>query len=231
MGLRDSGERARLGAPGFAVIHTNTAPRLAPVAKTERPIETSWRVAPPVLKGAGVTLRELRLSDAPSLLAFLTTEEVTRFISPPPTTIAGFERFIEWTHRERAAGHYVCFGIVPDGYDQAVGLFQVRQLNGTFQTAEWGFAMGSNFWGSGIFIESARAVVAFTFTAIGAERLEARSCVQNGRGNGALQKLGATREGVLRQSFLRNGEYHDQVLWSIVGADWREWLSTAPGTH
>ena len=33
-----------------------------------------------------------------------------------------------------------------------------------------------------------------------------------------LQKLGATREGVLRQSFLRNGEYHDQVLWSIVGA-------------
>ena len=56
----------------------------------------------------------------------LNTEEVTRFISPPPTTLAGFERFIEWTHRERAAGNYVCFGIVPDGYDQAVGLFQVR---------------------------------------------------------------------------------------------------------
>lgn len=213
------------------MIHANTPPRIAAVPKTEPPIETNWRAMLPVLKGTGVTLRELRLSDAPSLLAFLITEEVTRFISPPPTTIAGFERFIEWTHRGRAAGHYVCFGIVPDGYDRAVGLFQVRQLNGNFQTAEWGFAMGSNFWGSGIFIESARAVVAFTFAAIGAERLEARSCVQNGRGNGALQKLGATREGVLRQSFLRNGEYHDQVLWSIVGADWREWLSAAPGTH
>ena len=42
----------------------------------------------------------------------------------------------------------------------------------------------------------------------------------------ALQKLGAIREGVLRQSFLRNGEYHDQVLWSIVGGDWREWMGT-----
>jgi RimJ/RimL family protein N-acetyltransferase len=208
------------------VIHTNTAPDVMPARTSDRRDATNWRAALPVLAAKGVTLRELRLSDAPSLLAFLTTEEVTRFISPPPTTIAGFERFIEWTHRERAAGHYVCFGIVPDGYDQAVGIFQVRQLNGSFHTAEWGFAMGSNFWGTGLFIESARAVVEFTFAAIGAERLEARSCVQNGRGNGALQKLGAMREGVLRQSFLRNGEYHDQVLWSIVGADWREWMGT-----
>jgi RimJ/RimL family protein N-acetyltransferase len=208
------------------VIHTNTAPDVMPALTSDRRDATNWRAALPVLAAKGVTLRELRLSDAPSLLAFLTTEEVTRFISPPPTTIAGFERFIEWTHRERAAGHYVCFGIVPDGYDQAVGIFQVRQLNGSFHTAEWGFAMGSNFWGTGLFIESARAVVEFTFAAIGAERLEARSCVQNGRGNGALQKLGAMREGVLRQSFLRNGDYHDQVLWSIVGADWREWMGT-----
>jgi len=209
------------------VIHTETKPGTARVAPKAAPVApparaTNWRTAVPMLKGAGVTLREVRLSDAPSLLAFLNTEEVTRFISPPPTTVAGFERFIEWTHRERAAGNYVCFGIVPDGYDQAVGLFQVRQLNASFQTAEWGFAMGSNFWGTGLFIESARAVVTFTFTAIGVDRLEARSCVQNGRGNGALQKLGATREGVLRQSFLRNTEYHDQVLWALLAADWRQ---------
>ncbi len=191
-------------------------------------VTSNWQSALPVLRATGVMLRELRLADAPSLLAFLTTEEVTRFISPPPSTIAGFERFIEWTHRERAAGHYVCFGIVPEGYEHAVGLFQVRQLNGSFQTAEWGFAMGSNFWGTGVFIESARAVVGFTFGTFGAERLEARSCVQNGRGNGALQKLGATREGVLRQSFMRNGAYHDQVLWAIVGAEWRAWISVTP---
>ncbi len=217
------------------MIQTDAKPgvaRVAPVTGSkEPPAASNWRIALPVLKAKGVTLRELRLSDAPSLLAFLTTEEVTRFISPPPTTVAGFERFIEWTHRERAAGNYVCFGIVPDGYDQAVGLFQVRQLNASFQTAEWGFAMGSNFWGTGIFIEAARAIVAFTFTSIGVDRLEARSCVQNGRGNGALQKLGATREGVLRQSFLRNAEYHDQVLWAIVAADWRTWPTGGSQTH
>jgi RimJ/RimL family protein N-acetyltransferase len=195
-------------------------------------VTSNWRASLPVLQAKGVTLRELRLSDAPSLLAFLTTEEVTRFISPPPTTIAGFERFIEWTNRERAAGHYVCYGIVPAGYEQAVGLFQVRQLAPSFETAEWGFAMGSSFWGTGLFVESARAIIAFAFETIGCNRLEARSCVQNGRGNGALQKLGASREGVLHKSFLREGEYHDQVLWSIVESDWREWMRTdAPVTH
>src|SRR6187551_3259957 len=98
--------------------------------------ETNWRQALPVLSGSMVTLRELRLSDAPSLLAMLATEEVARFISPPPTTVDGFERFIAWTHRERAAGNYVCFGVVPHGMDTAVGIFQIRQLEPGFGTAE-----------------------------------------------------------------------------------------------
>ena len=207
------------------MIHTSATHQAAAPAKPSRqqPLAADFRKALPVLNGRGVTLRELRLSDAASLLAFLSTEEVSRFISPPPTTTAGFERFIEWTRRERAEGRYLCFGIVPSGFDQAVGLFQVRALNGSFDVSEWGFAMGSNFWGTGLFVESARVVIDFAFDMIGVGRLEARSSVQNGRGNGALKKLGATREGVLRKSFLRDGEYHDQVLWSLVASDWRQW--------
>ena len=110
-----------------------------------------------------MTLRELRLSDAPSLLAMLTTEEVARFISPPPTTVEGFERFIAWTHRERAAGNYVCFAVVPHGMDTAIGIFQVRQLEPGFGTAEWGFAIGSAFWGTGVFLDGAEMVVDFAF--------------------------------------------------------------------
>ncbi|MDE3153994.1 MAG: GNAT family N-acetyltransferase, partial [Acidobacteriota bacterium] len=52
-------------------------------------------------------------------------------------------------------------------------------------------------------------------------RLEARAAVRNGRGNGALRKLGAVQEGVLRRSFLRHGEYLDQVLWTILADEWR----------
>lgn len=182
---------------------------------------TDWRQALPVLTGSMVTLRELRLADAPSLLAMLSTEEVSRFISPPPTTVEGFERFIAWTHRERAAGNYVCFAVVPHGMDTAIGIFQVRQLEPGFGTAEWGFAIGSAFWGSGVFLDAAKMVVNFAFDVIGTHRLEARAAVANGRGNGALRKVGATQEGILRKSFLRNGEYLDQTLWTILDEDWR----------
>src|SRR5919109_4934308 len=75
-------------------------------------VGTDWRKVLPVLKGEGITLRELRISDATSLLALLTTEEVTRFISPPPTTVEGFERFIAWAQREREAGRDACFAVV-----------------------------------------------------------------------------------------------------------------------
>jgi RimJ/RimL family protein N-acetyltransferase len=182
---------------------------------------SGWRQALPVLTGSMVTLREMKLSDAPALLAMLSSEEVSRFISPPPTTVEGFERFIAWTHRERAAGNYICFAVVPHGMDTAIGIFQVRQLEPGFATAEWGFALGSAFWGTGMFLDGARLVVDFAFEAVGAHRLEARAAVANGRGNGALRKIGAIQEGVLRKSFLRNGEYLDQTLWTILDDDWR----------
>jgi RimJ/RimL family protein N-acetyltransferase len=160
----------------------------------------------------------------------LTTEEVSRFISPPPTTVEGFERFIAWTHRQRVAGQYVCFAIVPRGADHAVGLFQVRSLEPGFGNAEWGFALAVEYWGTGMFMDGAQLAVDFAFEVIGVHRLEARAALRNGRGNGALRKLGAVMEGVLRRSFLRNGEYLDQALWTILSDDWRETRAVAgPG--
>jgi RimJ/RimL family protein N-acetyltransferase len=181
---------------------------------------SDWRRHVPHLAGKQVMLRELRTSDAPSLLAMLTTEEVARFISPPPTTVEGFERFIAWTHARRAAGEYVCFAVVPNGTDTAVGIFQVRQLDPSFTTAEWGFALGSAYWGTGVFMDAAALTLRFAFESIGVHRMEARAAIRNGRGNGALAKIGAVREGFLRKSFLRDGEYLDQAIWSIVREDW-----------
>ena len=194
----------------------------AAVSPGHRVVSSDWRDALPVLAGAMVTLRELELGDAPSLLALLTTAEVARFISPPPTTVEGFERFILWAQRERQQGTYVCFAVVPHGMTTAVGLFQVRQMEPRFATAEWGFALGSAFWGTGIFADGAKLTVDFTFDVIGSARLEARAAVANGRGNGALRKIGAVQEAVLRKSFLCEGQYVDQTLWSIVQSEWRQ---------
>jgi ribosomal-protein-alanine N-acetyltransferase len=198
-----------------------TVPTLQPATTTEI-TSTDWKERLPVLSGRQVVLREMRTSDATSLFSLLTAEEVSRFISPPPTTVEGFERFIAWTHRQRSAGAYACFAVTLKGFDTAIGIFQVRESERGFGTAEWGFAIGSPFWGTGVFQEGAELVLEFAFDTLNVHRLEARAAVRNGRGSRALLKVGAVPEGVLRKSFLRNGQYLDQLLYAIVEDDWRE---------
>ena len=82
--------------------------------------------------------------------------------------------------------------------------------------------MAREYWGTGIFSEGAAFVLDFAFNVVGAHRIEARAALRNGRGNGALKKLGAVHECVLRRSFLKNGEYLDQSLWTILAEDWMQ---------
>lgn len=186
-----------------------------------------WRAGLPELVGSLVVLRELRAGDAPSLHEALATPEIARFISPTPTSVEGFERFIAWTHRQRSAGHYVCFAVVPRGCDTPVGLFQVRCREHGFSTAEWGFAIAREFWGSGVFIDGAKLVLRFTFETLGTRRLEARAALANQRGGAALCKVGAMREAILRRSLQRGGERLDQALWTILAEEWRGTRSLA----
>jgi RimJ/RimL family protein N-acetyltransferase len=181
-----------------------------------------WRVALPQLIGRRVKLREPQAADATALFSLLSTEEVSRFIAPPPPTVEGFERYVSWTRRQRAAGQYICYAILPLRADAPIGLIHVRALGPGFAIADWGGAIGAEFWGTGLFSEAAELVLDFAFDVLGTHRLEARAALCNRRGNGVIKKLGAQREGVLRHAFLRNGDYVDQVLWSILDDDWKK---------
>lgn len=185
------------------------------------PFPSDWRQSVPVLCGERVTLREVQPSDAASLCGLLTTREVARFIHVPPATVDEFEQFIVRARELRLAGTSVCFAVTLKGFDTAIGIFQVRATTADRSIAEWGFALGSPFWGTGLFREAAGLVLQFVFDVIGVHRLEATAAVRNGRGNRALQKMGAVQEGVLRETFCRDGHYQDEALYAILDADWR----------
>ena len=183
-------DKLPLGRP-----HDVTAPRTAVSAPASTAVVTTdWRDALPVLTGTNFTLRELRMSDAPSLFALLTTEEVARFISPPPSTVEALRALHLWAARQRAAGTYACFAVTLDDSDTAVGIFQLRSPDRASHRG-MGLCAGSPFWGTGIFEKGATLVMDFAFETVGVHRLEARAAVRNGRGNGALRKIGAVQEG------------------------------------
>jgi ribosomal-protein-alanine N-acetyltransferase len=183
--------------------------------------QADWRTALPELRGERVTLRELRATDAASLSAELNVAEVRRFMWAPPPNVAAFQRFVEWAHAERATGKYICYGVVPRGEEHACGVFELRQLQPAFFRGELGFVLSPRVWGQGVFREGARLMLDFAVDVVRVHRIEARAAVDNDRGNAALKKLGATREGRLRQAFVRDDRLVDQYLWAILASEWR----------
>lgn len=170
-----------------------------------------------------MAVREVVCADAPVLAELLTDALVVEHVSAPPQSVRAFEGFIAWSQRERSLGRGVCFGIVPRGLEAAVGIIQIRALDPTScVTAEWGFALAGAFWSTGTFIEAANLVAGFAFDGMNVHRLEARAVESNGRGNGALQKLGAKPEGSLHHGFKRPEGYDTQIMWGLTADDWRQ---------
>ena len=180
-----------------------------------------WRRGLPELSDGVVTLRALRARDAHALVAHLNDPEVVRYIAAPPTNVATMARFVRWTHAERRRGMLRCYGIVPAGTAMPVGIVQVWPIERDFSTAEWGFALGRAYWGSGVFRRAARLFLDALFSEVGVHRLEARAVDVNARGNRAFARLGATRDGLLRSGFRDGSCYRDQIMWSILAPEWQ----------
>jgi ribosomal-protein-alanine N-acetyltransferase len=180
-----------------------------------------WQRQLPTLAGSSVLLRQIRTADAASLLMLLGADEVARYIPPPPATMAAFVEMIQGALDRQRQGRSALFAVVAPATDVAVGIVQIRFLEGDCRTAEWGVALGAPYWGRGLFTEAAAIIARFAFETMGVERLEARSRVDNARANAAFRKIGAVLEGVLRQTIEHDGRRYDQCLWSILAGERR----------
>ncbi len=221
----DLDAEAQLGT-GVAAIHRTT------LSDSTLAATAAWRAELPVLSGRLVTLREPNTHDVGALFDVLSMADATRFALDEPVTEFGVQQLIDRAARDRSAGIAFTYVVTLTSARTVVGLVQVRQLDPTFEAAEWECTLAPSSRGNGVFLEAARLAGSLAFGTIGAHRLEARVLLQNGRANGALRKLGAVQEGVLRRSVRRQGEYVDQVLWSMLKEDWGDhWMSTAPRVH
>jgi RimJ/RimL family protein N-acetyltransferase len=193
---------------------------------------TSWKDELPVLVGRTVTLREPVAQDVDPFVVLLSEPDATRFCVDGPATAAALDAMIARAVADRASGRGFTYAVTLTASQSVAGLLQVRQLDPAFEAAEWECTLATSARGTGVFLEAARLAGSLAFGPVGTHRLEARVLLQNGRANGALRKLGAVQEGVLRRSIRLGGEYCDQVLWSVLKEDWGEhWVSTAGRVH
>jgi RimJ/RimL family protein N-acetyltransferase len=176
----------------------------------------------PVLMGRRVLLREPREDDGPTLFRYTSDPEVTRFLAvEPPGTVDDTLYFIAQCHEHRKQGREYVFVIAEVSTDEPVGIICLRHIDAPMRTAQIGTWLGRNRWGSGANAEAKRLLLDFAFDRLRLHRVEARISVSNGRSRKAFERLGATSEGVLRESFYKDGTYHDQHLYAILEQEWR----------
>ena len=79
-----------------------------------------------------------------------------------------------------------------------------------------GYYVLPDYWGNGYASEAAQLLVAYAFDELNAHRVEASAQADNPSSNRVLEKFGFQQEGTRRDSYYKQGEYNDIMLWSLL---------------
>jgi ribosomal-protein-alanine N-acetyltransferase len=176
----------------------------------------------PVLMGRRVLLREPREDDAGLLFEYASDPDVTRFLAfATPASVEDTLYFIAKCREHREQDREYVFVVADVASDRPMGVIGLRHIDQPMRTAQVGTWLGRRYWGSGANAEAKQLLLAFSFDQLGLHRVEARIAVGNDRSRRAFERLGGTSEGLLRESFFKDGVYHDQNLYVVLEQDWR----------
>lgn len=92
--------------------------------------------------------------------------------------------------------------------------------NDSIREWEIGWAIHPAEWGKGIATEAAQCVLEFAFAQLNAHRVVAFSHAENAASRRVMQKLGMRQEGLLRETRFWQGQWSDEVVYSILDREW-----------
>ena len=168
-----------------------------------------------------LVLRRFRAADAPVLAAYRSDEDVARYQSwAPPFSLAQAEDFVAYMADADPAR--------PGWFQWAVELVSERVLvgdvgvglNENLMQADLGFTFAPEWHGHGYATEAVRAVLDRLFRVQGVRRVSAECDVRNAPSARLLDRLGFTREGLLRSHTWIKGEWTDDLIYGLLAEDW-----------
>ena len=169
----------------------------------------------PVLQGERCLLRAVVAADAAALRPHADDPAVARRMLdgfPSPYTEAAARA---WCETEANGGHFgSVWAIVVDG--AAIGCIGLVQDEGWLRcNADIGYWIGQAYWRRGIGTDAVRQVIDWAF-AVKPEltRIQASIFADNEASMALARRCGFVREGVMKQSAIKDGRVIDRVLWA-----------------
>ena len=161
------------------------------------------------------TLRSWKQEDKASLVYNANNRHVWRNLTdvfPHPYTEADAEFWITFANKALPSIH---LAIALDG-TAAGGIGIIAGEGIARHTGQFGYWLGEAHWGKGIATAAARAMAAHALSDSLFERLEAPVFAWNSSSMRVLEKAGFIREGVMKRSVFKDGQFTDSVMYALI---------------
>ncbi len=176
-----------------------------------------------ILENERVLLRPLVQDDAVYLSAYVKEEPALwKYALTPITTDQEFEQYVATAVEARqlkSAYPFIVFDKLQNKYVGSTRFYDI-QLNNS--TTQFGYTWYSeSTWGTGLNEHCKFLLLQFAFETIGFERIEFRADNRNKRSIAAMQKIGCTVEGILRNHLpTSDGTRRDSIVLSMLKNEW-----------
>jgi RimJ/RimL family protein N-acetyltransferase len=179
---------------------------------------------PLLLEGNHVRLEPLASDHAPDLFAVAQDEEVWRWLYVgPPATVADLQSWIAVALAGQAGGTDLPFAVIDRASGRAIGSTRYLNVEPAHRHLDIGWTWyGRAFWRTAVNTECKYLLLRHAFEALGCVRVGFTTDLRNARSQQAIERLGATREGVLRKYRIvpKDGYARSSVFYSIVDDEW-----------
>ncbi len=180
--------------------------------------------SPPILETERLVLRPVTADDAADVFRYASNPNVTRFtLFETHQTLDDSLWFVDDYRQSRYANREpdpLAIVLKTDPLRAMIGSLGAHWVSQPNGTMEMGYSIAEPYWGQGLVPEAAAALVRLVFGEYAVERLQARVFVGNESSERVMAKLGFTREGVLRRSIHRRGQWWDIAMWSMLRTEW-----------
>jgi ribosomal-protein-serine acetyltransferase len=103
---------------------------------------------------------------------------------------------------------------------EAAGMISYHPIDWHNRKGEIGYWLGEAFQGRGLMSGACRLMIAYAFEILQLNKVEIRCATGNTRSCAIPQRLGFTREGVVRQGEWLYDHFVDLVLYGLLASEW-----------
>ncbi len=180
----------------------------------------SMNVQPVTLDGRAVRLVPLAQEHAQGL--YNRGREQADWAYMPRACFVDLADARQWIDEALARADHVPFAVIETHKNRPVGSTRYLNIRPEHRSLEIGWTwLGREWQRTAVNTEAKYLLLAHAFERLGCVRVEFKTDARNKRSQRAIERIGATREGVLRQHMIVQDNYlRDSVYYSVLDSEW-----------